>query len=1008
MMADTRIYDPVTPAIEPDSVCSHIFTRAYAEPVGWKRQPREPHARDLPPLDGTVLVFDTETVEHQLTFGVALFYEKRRCTERVVFHRDDLAVRDPDGYDRLRDICDELDTRPGPRIKLLPLEWLFQNGIWPARKHGWVIAGHNIVYDLSRIADSWERATRTARLGARFCNGFALKHHFTTRAGLQTPIFCRIKRDDRHHIRFDMRNAAVVDTQNADFAYTDRNHSLQKACRTWGIPFDDRPGTHSGEITLDNVAGCLYDVKKTAALLWALDDEHKKYPHRPHLSTLPSGAALAKSDLDALGVRPRFELQPLFDKIVMGQAAESYYGGWVEASIGGVLPIVYLDCLSMFVSAHALLRLWWKHYTAAHLTVEKIPPEEIAALLERIRTDPELLFKSETHDTLDFFAYVRPNGATLPSRVTIPTKETLRRDRLSYSEAQLCEPDAASDSVISIGPVVWGQPLWYAGPDLAHAAMKGGNPEVLDAWRLRPEGGQLDTLQPLPYRIDDCIDPRTDDFFVKLIELRVRKTNDELDDQRRKTGYKVVALSGAYGTAAETNPIDIDPDDEKRKLRPVMVYADKAFKDWVSRPERPGRFNFFPTAALITAEARLLLAMAKHEVERRGGAVAYCDTDSLAVVATEYGDFVPCQGGPYTLKDGRRAIRALSWNDVDEIRQRFAALNCYDPGAIPGSILKCEDENYPLGPDGKPDYTRREQLYCYAVSEKLYALFTIDARGEPHVRKYSSLVLGQLRSPIPVPRDGDPRAWIVEAWTRDIRAALGKPVEPFAWESFPAMEQLTMSTWNVFAPYQTYARPFDFLTVGLISQDRADIAAHPKHCCKTPRPSCLLFDDPAQWRAQKWRCLGCGAEWDFDTFPRLRTYGELVERTLQTLDRKRLNADGSEPTTVMRGVTIPRPVHVKSRTYIGKEVIVDPSDTDEAYTAEMLSATKTLEYYDPAERLNALRAEVEAAGLKTVAREMGEDPRNLRKIVNQKTTPHEATIAKIRAAVEALRCRQAR
>ena len=48
--------------------------------------------------------------------------------------------------------------------------------------------------------------------------------------------------------------------------------------------------------------------------------------------------------------------------------------------------------------------------------------------------------------------------------------------------------------------------------------------------------------------------PRTGDFFVKLIELRIRKTDDELDDKRRKTGYKVVSLSGVYGTAAETNP----------------------------------------------------------------------------------------------------------------------------------------------------------------------------------------------------------------------------------------------------------------------------------------------------------------------------------------------------------------------------------------------------------------------------------------------------------------------
>jgi hypothetical protein len=65
-----------------------------------------------------------------------------------------------------------------------------------------------------------------------------------------------------------------------------------------------------------------------------------------------------------------------------------------------------------------------------------------------------------------------------------------------------------------------------------------------------------------------------------------------------------------------------------------------------------------------------------------------------------------------------------------------------------------------------------------------------------------------------------------------------------------------------------------------------------------------------------------------------------VQRTLETFDRKRLNADGSEPTTLMHGVTIPRPVYVKSRTYVGKEITVDPTDTDEDYTAEMLTRNR--------------------------------------------------------------------
>ena len=241
-MADVPIYDPI---IAHHRVRFGLFAYLYS---GLRRAGRmeasiaKRNSGVPPSLDGTVIVFDTETVRHQLTFGVALFLKTGDAKSAwssiaTIFGNRSGGLRPP--LQNLR----QLDTEPGPRLKLVKLEWFFQNGIWPARKHGWVISGHNIVYDLSRIADSWEKATRTARLGARFCNGFALKHHFMTKDGLQTPIFCRIKRDDRHHVRFDMKNAVVVDTQSADFAYTDRNHSLKKACEAWGIPFEDRPGS---------------------------------------------------------------------------------------------------------------------------------------------------------------------------------------------------------------------------------------------------------------------------------------------------------------------------------------------------------------------------------------------------------------------------------------------------------------------------------------------------------------------------------------------------------------------------------------------------------------------------------------------------------------------------------------------------------------------------------------------------------------------------------------------
>jgi DNA-binding phage protein len=124
-----------------------------------------------------------------------------------------------------------------------------------------------------------------------------------------------------------------------------------------------------------------------------------------------------------------------------------------------------------------------------------------------------------------------------------------------------------------------------------------------------------------------------------------------------------------------------------------------------------------------------------------------------------------------------------------------------------------------------------------------------------------------------------------------------------------------------------------------------------------------------------------------------------VERTLQTVDRKRLNADGSEPNTVMHGVTTPRPVHVKLRTRIGKEITVDPTDTDEDYTAEMLSATDVLEYRNSEEKLDALRAAVRAAGIKRIARMSGAPRSKLQAFVNQGTTPQPSTIVKIEAAL---------
>jgi hypothetical protein len=74
---------------------------------------------------------------------------------------------------------------------------------------------------------------------------------------------------------------------------------------------------------------------------------------------------------------------------------------------------------------------------------------------------------------------------------------------------------------------------------------------------------------------------------------------------------------------------------------------------------------------------------------------------------------------------------------------------------------------------------------------------------------------------------------------------------------------------------------------------------------------------------------------------------------------------------------------------IGKEVIVDPTDSDEGLTAEMLSTTEVLIYEKAITRLDVLRAKIRATGIKPVARDSGVSRSQLQAIVNGGKTPHD-------------------
>ena len=296
-IGDAR-YDPVVPDIAPSSICEEIFVRAYSEPQLPRRKGspdlRKPRTHPETWFDGEFLVIDTETVEHRLTFGAYERYKRGGCIERAVFCADDLPSTQPDNFGNLQAICEKLGVR------LYLLANVFTSHIWRMRRNGGTLTFFNASYDLSRLATSWKPAVATARRNARFVNGFEFIRSFETwkdRHGkplvgpdgiLQSRIveqpFVRIRRDDRHHVRYDMGRANVLDLATLTHTLTDQTYTLPLACGAFGIELAERPGEHDGAITEENVAGCLYDVAKTGELLFATGREYDR-----HRSISPRG-----------------------------------------------------------------------------------------------------------------------------------------------------------------------------------------------------------------------------------------------------------------------------------------------------------------------------------------------------------------------------------------------------------------------------------------------------------------------------------------------------------------------------------------------------------------------------------------------------------------------------------------------------------------------------------------------------------------------------------------------
>jgi hypothetical protein len=191
----------------------------------------------------------------------------------------------------------------------------------------------------------------------------------------------------------------------------------------------------------------------------------------------------------------------------------------------------------------------------------------------------------------------------------------------------------------------------------------------------------------------------------------------------------------------------------------------------------------------------------------------------MAIVASEGGGIVTCPGGGHSSPDGAEGVRALSWPEVDEIRDRFEGLKPYDSSVVTDPLLELEDENFA---EPKTRSGGRRELWCYGISAKRYVLYQRAEGGEPALRAWSEVDAGvdsgepeeppdQLLKPSehglghllnPTDPQSGGREWIRQAWEYLLRSESGEASEP-DWLNRPAVSQSTVSRVRVCGGYSS-------------------------------------------------------------------------------------------------------------------------------------------------------------------------------------------------------------
>ncbi|WP_445185555.1 helix-turn-helix domain-containing protein [Pseudonocardia sp. Cha107L01] len=907
-----------------------------------------------------ILVIDTETktdLSQAMTFGCYRYCRVdigpdgqvtvTTAAEGLIY-ADDLPLTDPVGYallvDYVRTARADVDLgylgcQPDWRLGLCSRsefveDWLHR---WAyrdyagrgSRREPATVVMFNTPFDLSRLAGHAGLAR-----GTQFAGGFSFAL-WTDAEGqpLDWRPAVRVKPIDpkrafkgfsaiesRAQQRKRKKGTAFrghfLDLRQMVFGLTSEGHRLASACKTFGVT-DGKVAAEGGHgrITREYIDYCRRDVQATTELYEKVAREYQRHPIELQDTKVFSPASIAKAYYHAMGITPILDRIPEFSPEVLGQAMSAFYGGRAEDRIRQTpMPVVLCDCTSMYPTVDALMGM--SELLIAE-TIEVVDAtDELEALLDRIRLDD--CFDPDAWRQFVGIVQIMPDGDILPVRAQYGPQPGWN---------------------IGINPLFATQPLWYTIPDaVASTLLTRRAPQVLRAIRFVPSGGKLSSLKPTRLRGQVRVDPNSDDFFSVVVSQR---QSLKTSDSTLAAFLKVLANAGSYGVFAEIIREELG----RGRHQAATVYGAHSHR-WTKRvnaPERPGEYCFPPIAACITGAARLMLAMLERCVTDAGGSWVFADTDSMAIVANRGGTLVPCPGGPYKLPDGRAAVRALTFEQVDAIRARFQALNPYQPGAV-ADILKEEFRGH-----------------CYAISAKRYALYQLDNTGTPVIvstgddtdipdepfieidrDKHSQHGLGHLLNPTN-PRSDD-QEWIRQFWHLIVSHAHGVEVDEPEWLDRPALTQINVSSPTLWAPFaewnqgKTFAqqiKPANFLLVGHVAK-----LGHPPGV--DPRRFHLITayeSDPTKWADLPWRNLydphgptyrATTARWNYlnddgdgldqpADLVQLKTYRQVLHDYLRHPEHKANGPDGRPCRSDTVGLLQRRDVHLAVLHHIGKE-----------------------------------------------------------------------------------------